>query len=194
MKLALFDFDGTLTKKDSLIGFLKFYTGSLFFFSRCILCLPVLISWFLKLTDASTAKEKILSIYFKGQSESLLKQRGIDFIDSLFLKNAFNTTVLNHLKKHIQEKDHCVIISASPDIWIRPFAEKMGVNYICTNLLFSEGIYTGHFATKNCKGAEKVDRLLKDINRNAFDYVTAYGNSKDDAEMMALADNKIWIK
>lgn len=193
MKLALFDFDGTLTKKDSLKDFLHFYSGTLKFYFYSFLCLPILILYFFNLINASEAKQKILSFFLKGHNEAQLKQKGTEFIENLFHKSSFKKDVLQSLVKHISNNDHCYIISASPDLWIKPFAERMGVKYICTELKYAEGMYTGEFLSANCKGPEKAIRLLKEIELKDYLEITAYGNSKDDYEMMALAHYKNWV-
>ena len=87
-----------------------------------------------------------------------------------------------------------IIISASIEHWIRPWAEKNNFcNIISTIPEFANGIVTGRFTTQNCSGPEKVKRLLKEYpNRSAY-CLYAYGNSKGDYDMMALADEKVMV-
>ena len=61
--LALFDFDGTLYKKDSLIEFTKFYKGKFPFYLGIIILTPVLIAMKLKVISNEKAK-KNLSLTF----------------------------------------------------------------------------------------------------------------------------------
>ncbi len=83
-----------------------------------------------------------------------------------------------------------VVCSASPEFEISPILKKLGVDVIIgTDMDFKTGKING----KNCKGAEKVERIKKE----ASDYVfrNAYtDNPESDAPLLSLAKNKFLIK
>ena len=56
-KLILFDFDGTLTQKDTLIEFLRFYCGSSSLYFHLLKMLPQLIGMKLGVADPDLVKK-----------------------------------------------------------------------------------------------------------------------------------------
>jgi len=62
--LALFDFDGTITKNDSLLKFIRFAVGDIKFIQGLIALSPTLIAFKLKLMPNYEAKEKMLSWFY----------------------------------------------------------------------------------------------------------------------------------
>jgi phosphatidylglycerophosphatase C len=89
------------------------------------------------------------------------------------------------LKKHGYK---IVVISASVSIWLKPWTDSIGVELICTEFEFLKGKFSGRFATPNCNGQEKVVRIKKHLNVMDYSPIYAYGNSKGDLPMLALAD------
>ena len=97
--------------------------------------------------------------------------------------------LLERLRHATQGGETVVIVSASPDVWLRPFCASEGFGLLCTELEFEAGIFTGGFATPNCNGAEKARRIQAAYDLRVFEKISAYGNSRGDAAMFALADS-----
>ncbi len=66
MRLALFDFDGTITTKDSLADFTKFAVGKANYYLGLITLSPTLTAYVLHLLPNHIAKEKFITHFFKG--------------------------------------------------------------------------------------------------------------------------------
>ena len=187
--LALFDFDGTITSKDSLLEFIKFVSGKLGFYLVMGLFSPWIIYYVFIKKEGEIAKRKVLSFLFKGKNKSDIEQLGIDFtqkiIPSILLPKA-----IDEIQRHMKEGNKTIVISASLDIWLKPWADSMGLELICTQMKFENQIFTGHFATSNCVGMEKVNRINAYLNLKEFSPIYAYGNSSGDKQMLELADHK----
>ena len=84
-----------------------------------------------------------------------------------------------------------VIVTASPDILVAPFARGLGADtLIGTELRFDEaGRVMGSFLGPNCRGPEKVRRLQRQFGEDVR-LTAAYGDTTGDREMLALADDK----
>ena len=67
-----------------------------------------------------------------------------------------------------------------------------GIELIATKLEFKAGKLTGKFATNNCYGAEKSHRIKELFDLELYDYIYAYGDSRGDKEMLALADESFY--
>lgn len=83
---------------------------------------------------------------------------------------------------------HRVIVTASPALTVAPFARRLGAEaLIGTELAFdAEGRVTGAFVGENCRGQEKVERLIRTYGPEA-ELEAAYGDTSGDAEMLARA-------
>lgn len=190
--IVAFDFDGTLTKKDSFIEFIKFSKGRLVFYKK----LPVLacywIAFKLNFIKRDDAKEKVFEIFFKGISIVEFNEQSSLFsneIDKFLRKDTLKT-----IKQYLKEDFDLIIISASIDNWIQPWAYRNKINIVLATKVEvdSNGLLTGKFCSANCRGKEKVNRLL-DIFPNREEYrLIAYGDSLGDKELINFADEGYW--
>ena len=73
MNLALFDFDGTITTKDSFYDFMKYICNihKVLIFKN-ILMLPVFIAYGFVFIPEGNAKELFLTFFFKGPVGSFM--------------------------------------------------------------------------------------------------------------------------
>ena len=110
------------------------------------------------------------------------------FIDYLLKTKMFRPKALASLSKQKEEGARIVLVSASPEEWIAPFANHFSVEYIATRLEYDDkNRFLGKFSGKNCNGPEKVLRILESIP-DAFSYdISAYGDSDGDGPMLSFA-------
>lgn len=185
-KLYLFDFDGTLTTKDTMFEFLKFYNPRKFRVQ--FLKFIVLFAFVkMKISDAETVKKSFISSFLKNEKKSVLEARANAFCEENFSK-IMRPNALEFIKNIQPEKTESYIVSASLDIWVRPFAEKLGLKLIATRAEFKDERFTGNFVGKNCNGAEKVDRIITEIAGKKYDKIIAFGDTAGDKEMLAFSD------
>lgn len=186
MKIAFFDFDGTITTDDSLIKFIQFVVGNFKFMQGLAVLSPVLILYKLKIIPNYKAKQLMLSYFFKGMSEKsfieISKQYSLEHIDSIVREDAMKQIQWHHTNGH-----KVVVVSASLECWLRPWCEKNALELIGTRLEVINGLITGRLLTKNCYGIEKVNRIKTKYNLEEYEYIYAYGDSSGDMEMLKLA-------
>jgi phosphatidylglycerophosphatase C len=91
-------------------------------------------------------------------------------------------------KRWREERVRLVIVTASPDIVVAPFARGLGADdVIGTRLAFdAQGKATGAFASPNCRGPQKVARLTQAYGAD-LELRAAYGDTDGDTEMLAAA-------
>lgn len=189
--LALFDFDGTITCKDSLLEFIKFSSGKLGFYIVMALFSPLILYYVFIKKDGEIAKIKVLSFLYKGKSEEELNSIGKDFSEKV-IPMILLPKAIDEIETFKHKKDRIVIISASLEIWLKPWTDKMDLELLCTRMEFKDGKFTGRFATPNCNGAEKVNRIKSHLKIEEYKPVYAYGNSSGDKPMLALADKAFY--
>jgi len=189
--LALFDFDGTITKNDSLLKFIRFAVGDIKFIQGLIALSPTLIAFKLKLMPNYEAKEKMLSWFFKGLSENdfvqIANEYSLNHIDKILRSRA-----MDRLEWHKNEGHKVVVVSASIESWLKPWCDRNDLDLIATQLLIENNKVTGKLASNNCHGQEKVNRINDKYNITSFDYIYAYGDSSGDKEMLELAHEKAY--
>ena len=184
--LVLFDFDGTLTRRDSLLGFLKFSVGSYKFYKGLVRLFPVLAAYGLRIIRKSRAKERLIEHFLGGWDTAWFETVADDYskhcIDNILRPEAFAT-----LKQHVASGHRVAIVSASMEDWLRAWCRVHRVELIATRLERDGTRLTGRFATENCYGPEKVARVRAHFDLETFDEIYAYGDSSGDREMLALA-------
>ncbi|WP_297984192.1 HAD-IB family hydrolase [uncultured Chryseobacterium sp.] len=185
-KLYFFDFDGTLTYKDTMFMFLKFYNSSKFT-SQLIKHIPLFILLKLKLSDAEEVKKSFIASILKGERQERIEQKAQQFFEENYPK-IFRKNALDFIENIDSEKTESFIVSASLDIWVKPFANKFNMTLLATQAEFKNGIYTGNFIGKNCNGQEKVNRIVKAIEGKKYDKTIAFGDTDGDKPMLSWAN------
>ena len=189
--LALFDFDGTITKDDSLLKFIRFVVGDGRFVFGLVVLSPILVAYKLKLIPNYKAKQKMLSWFFKGMSKKaffkVANEYSLVHIDKILRPKA-----MEKISWHKAQGHKVVIVSASIDCWLHPWCEKNGLELIATKLEIKDDIVTGKLLSKNCYGVEKVNRIKEIYNLKDFEYIYSYGDSSGDKQMLELAHEKFY--
>lgn len=188
MKLYAFDFDGTITTKDTFIAFIRFVKGDLRTFLGLLLYAPILIMMKLKLYPNWKAKQQLFTYFFKGMNIKEFKLKCNEF--ARHNKALIRPLALIEIQKALKEGEKVIIITASIDMWVRPFFSELDkdIRIVGTKIEEKEGKVTGHFITRNCYGAEKVNRLKEIMpNRNSYELIS-YGDSRGDKELLEYAD------
>ena len=135
---------------------------------------------------------------FKMTSEAhrLASGEEIEKKSLLFLKKNYPKIIRPNALKFIKEIDKkntkCLLVTASLDIWVKPFAEKWEMQLLSTEVLFENGVFTGKFKTKNCNGKEKVNRIQQAIQDEKFSKKIAFGDTSGDKEMFSWADESFY--
>jgi len=187
MILSLFDFDGTITTDDSLIKFIRFVVGDIKAAWGMFLLSPMLITYKLKIIPNYKAKQWMLSYFFKGMDgQQFLKdaeEYSLNHIDTMLRPKA-----MEKIAWHKEQEHKVVVVSTSIKSWLKPWCDKNDLDMIATKIEIKDGIVTGKFLSKNCYGIEKANRVKAAYNLSDYDYIYAYGDTRGDKELLALAD------
>lgn len=183
-----FDFDGTLTMRDTFLAFVRFSCGTGRFVLGFARHAPLLLAMKAGLYPNWEAKQRVFGHFFGGMPESRFEACCEAFCRER-LPHLLRRAMLAVLEEHLHRGDVCCIVSASVDRWIRPWARTAGVSVLlCTEVEVSDGRLTGRFTTPNCYGAEKVRRLREAFPDRETYRLVAYGDSRGDRELLAYAD------
>lgn len=190
-KIAFFDFDGTITTKDTLLEIIKFQKGRLLFYTGFLLYSPWLIAYKLKLFPNDEAKQKILKYFFGGipvkEFQSSCDQFAKDKLPALIRPGAL--AEIERLKNLGFE---IVVISASAGNWLSGWTNQYGLKLVATRLEIKNGLLTGKIEGKNCHGEQKVVCIRDQWVLSDYEEVYAYGDSSGDRPMLALANQSFY--
>jgi len=185
--IVAFDFDGTLTVRDSYTAFLKWRTPRIAWLLGGLKLIPAAFAYLFD-RDRGRIKAAATKVYLAGVSRERLEDDARRFA-GLHSRSLLRADAVIAWKRWRKERVRLVIVTASPDLVVAPFARGLGADDILgTPLAFDDrDRVTGAFAAPNCRGAEKVARL-----RAAYgpDLVVraAYGDTDGDTEMLAIAE------
>jgi len=189
--LALFDFDGTITTKDTLVGFIQYAAGKKAYYLGLLKLSPMLTAYTLKLIPNYEAKERMIAHFFQGwdsiEFQSLANRYSLEEIDKITRPQA-----IQQIRWHQEQKDKVVIVSASMECWLKAWCEQYNIDLLSTRLEVRDQKITGKFATKNCHGVEKVQRIKERYNLKEYNKIYGYGDSSGDKALLALADESFY--
>lgn len=189
--LAMFDFDNTITTKDTFFMFFVYVFGWGRFLAGLVVLSPVLVLFKLKLMAREKAKEKVFSHFFRNMPLEKYNQLCESFTPKI--NDIVNQQCLSKIKYHLGEEHKVYIVSASVEGWIIPWARQNGITaVVATRAEVKNGVLTGKFCTKNCYGPEKVNRMKELYPDLAEKTVYAYGDSNGDTEMLAMAKHPFY--
>lgn len=195
--IAVFDFDHTITKRDTFLQFIKFTRGVWKCYLGFLFLSPVIFLWKTGVIKNWQAKQIVFSFFFRGVTVTQFKEWGLKFTEQISTNVKLQT--LSAINEHFAKGHKVIIISASIENWIIPWAKSIGIDtVIATTLEISDaGELTGRFSSSNCYGPEKVNRLLKEFpdfsaTRSGY-HITAYGDSAGDNELFAFADTSYFV-
>ncbi|MBQ3744674.1 MAG: haloacid dehalogenase-like hydrolase [Prevotella sp.] len=183
-QLFAFDFDGTLTTRDTLIAFIRYACGTPRFLLGFLLHAPLLVLMKLRLYSNGKAKQRLFSWFFRGMPIETFDALCQSFASTH--RHLLRPETVCLLQQALSEGAKVLVVSASIDNWVQPFFPTVTV--LGTQIEVIDGRLTGRFLTPNCYGQEKVRRILALYPDRSSYHLTAYGDSRGDRELLAFAD------
>src|SRR5690625_2771749 len=176
MRVAIFDFDGTLYKQETfqlLMNHLKKhpkynkYYGKFF---RTIL--PRYIAYKLKLYPESRMKERSMQIYINALQD-LSKQQMSDFFIEIAenMQNDFNDKVVERLKQHQQDNVYTMHVSGAYIQLLEPAVASYKFDQIIgTAIPFNDDTLDKATPIFHIQGERKTDRIFQALQDHSIDW------------------------
>jgi len=186
--LAVFDLDGTITRRDTLgpflWGYLRRHPSRL---PRLLLALPAPFLFLIN-RDRGALKGTIIRAALGGLSRETLEHWAHEFVQQLIPRGLY-AEALAAIARHRAQGDRLLMMSASTDLYVPGIAQALGFDeVICSQVRWrQDGRLDGRLSGPNCRGQEKRHRLAEVMARDAPDKIYAYGNSGSDLPHMTLA-------
>ncbi len=197
-KVAAFDFDGTLTHRDTLVPFMA-RAGGWAKLGATSVRIGLDSARGRVSRDRDEVKAEMLRRLFTGHETTELRRRGSVYAKEILASKRINAGVLARLKQHLDAGHEVVFVSASLVYYLTPIAQELGVHHVIAVELSAEaGIFTGALTHPNVRAEQKAIRLREWLGEDAEGPLTsvelwAYGNSSGDHQLLAMADHAYWL-
>lgn len=155
----------------------------------------MLAAYALRLMRNDIAKVKVLRGFLQHLELASLQQHALDFAANK-LPKLLRSPAIERLQWHKAQGHRCVVISASLELYLRPWAEKSGFDDVLGSRLevLQDGTVSGKLLGENCFGPEKLRRLETLLGSRAGYTLYAYGDSRGDRELLSAADYPYYKK
>jgi phosphatidylglycerophosphatase C len=187
--IVAFDFDGTLTVRDSFTAFLEWRAGPARWTSGRLRLFPDAVSYLFH-RNRGRIKAAAVREFLAGVPREQLEREAKAFANYASA-TLFRPDALAIWRRWQQRGARMVIVTASPELIVAPFARGLGVDrLIGSGLAFDhDDRVIGTLAGPNCRGPEKVRRLREEFGDD-LELAAAYGDTSGDREMLQIAHEK----
>jgi phosphatidylglycerophosphatase C len=195
--LAAFDFDGTITRRDTLVPFLVRVAGRRRFAGAWARIGAAGARGGVPLTDRDAVKAELVRLLLAGRDGDELRRLG-DLYARDLLSDALRPMVVDRIHRHRARGHRTVIVSASLVYYLEPLARTLGIDAVIgVEPEESGGRLTGRLARPNVRAEEKALRLREWLGIPPDEppgvTVWAYGNTSGDHALLAMADRAFWL-
>ncbi len=187
--MALFDFDGTITRKDSIIDFIFFSVGKFQAITGLVLLSPIIIGYELKVINNGRLKETIFKFFFKGWPAIKFNQIALRYSEN-HLPRLIRRKALQRIKWHQAQGHTVAIVSASLKNWLEHWCREHSLLLISSEIEVKDDLLTGRIS--DCYGSEKVARITAELDLGKYNFIYVYGDSNGDLEMLKLANKQYY--
>lgn len=191
MDLALFDFDHTITTADTYSRFLRATADPAKRRRGEWRLAPWLAGYRLGLVSAKGIRARATRVAFAGRPLQEVRDQGERYASEI-LPGLLRPEMMQRIAWHQSRGDTVAVVSGSLDVYLRPWCEAHGLALICNELESDRGMLTGRYHPCD-RAAEKARQVLARYDLAAFAAVHAYGDSREDQEMLALAGHR-WFR
>ncbi|GHT80856.1 hypothetical protein FACS1894154_04700 [Betaproteobacteria bacterium] len=186
--VAAFDFDGTITTRDTFLPFLIRACGRARVYAVLLRLGGEALRVWLGRSDRDRFKVLLLRRLLAGAAVANLMKSGIEH--AKFILPWCRPAALERIRWHQEQGHRLVMVSASLNFYLEAVAAQLGFeDVLCTEMLAVEGVCSGELKGENCRAAEKVKRLQGLLGALESCEIYAYGDSDGDTEMLASADH-----
>jgi phosphatidylglycerophosphatase C len=192
--VAVFDLDGTITRRDTLVpyvfGYLLRHPWRL---PLIFGALPACVRFLIGTADPGDVKSAFIRATLGGLARPDLAPWTAEFVRRLLI-HGVHQEALRRIRRHSERGDHLVLLSASTDLYVPDIGARLGFEEIvCTGLVWRREVLDGRLSTPNRRGEEKVrciERLRAQYPQHLF---AAYGNAGSDLPHLRMVERPLLV-
>ena len=191
MKLALFDFDGTLTTQDTFAPFLRHAVPPMRRVLGGAVLSPLLPLYRRGWLTSAVMRRVAAQVALSGLDESRMREAGGRYAREV-VPRMLRPEAMAALRAHRDAGDRVIVVSAAFELYVAPWCASEGVECLASRLEVREGRFTGRYLGAQCAGAEKVKRVRAFCDVSGFSTIHAWGDTPEDDALLALAARRFY--
>lgn len=191
MNLALFDFDGTITDREMFADFMRIAVSRRRLVIGSVFFAPLVIGYKLGFVSGSVIRAAVVRFGFRGVRADHIQEAGRRFSDDI-LPDVLRPEALARIQWHKAQGDTVVVVSGALDVYLIHWCRRHELDVICSALEVQDGLLTGRYRGRQCVGEEKSRRVREACKMDEFPVVYAYGDTKEDLDMLRMADKRYY--
>ena len=184
--LALFDFDGTITTRETFPDFIRRAIPPRRRALGTAVFAPLLIGYKLKLVPVHALRTALVRYAFSRVPLAEVEAAGASLAADL-LPTLVRPAMQARIDWHRARGDTVVVVSGGFDVYLAPWCRAQGLDWICSSLEARDGVLTGRYAGAQCVADEKARRVRERYDLAGYRAVHAYGDTHEDHALLALA-------
>jgi phosphatidylglycerophosphatase C len=192
MKVAVFDLDGTITRRDTLWPYLRGWvrlTRRRGFWRRALAA----AARFPLDRDRGVLKFELIRAAMGGATRAEVTAWTTEFVAGLGAAELC-PGALEAIARHRAAGDRLVLLSASVDLYVPDIGRRLAFDEtICTGVAWRDGRLDGALVTENRRGAEKRRCVEALRARHPGLPFAAYGNARSDFDHLAVVDAPVLV-
>jgi HAD superfamily hydrolase (TIGR01490 family) len=191
--IAVFDLDGTITRHDTFVGYLRGWLRRHPQRRRWWPAAAALLRFVATGRDRGRLKSDLLRAYMAGADRAAVDEWSGEFVAALG-GGELCPGALEAIARHRAAGDRLVLLSASVDLYVPRLAERLGFDEtICTGVSWREGRLDGALTSANRRGEEKRRCIAELRTRHAGATIAAYANSTSDLAHLTAVDRPLLV-
>jgi len=193
-EIYVFDFDGTITTRDTFALFLRYYAGTARWALNITKLLPTFAAYKLGRIDRHAVKQAVINRFFAGELAETVDARATQFAKDVIpqlIRPGAQQRINELLNSPKCGAESLYICSASIGPYLRAWASSCGVheqNVMSTELSVDNNRITEGLFGYNVWGSNKVRRIFDQFTPHSVKIVEAYGDTRGDREMLHAAE------
>ncbi len=198
-RVAAFDFDGTVSRRDTLIPFVARFAGV----PRSAVG-SLMAGWDglrgggRGLRDRDALKARMVRRLLSGRDAREL-ERAAGVYAARLIDSGLRPEMVEEVRRHVAAGHRTLFVSASLEDYLLPIARYLGMSgVIAVELERRDGRLTGRLAAPNVRAEQKAVRLREHLGAPSSGPLEgielwAYGNSSGDHALLEMADHALWL-
>jgi len=178
--IAVFDLDGTITRRDTFLPYLRGWLARHPRRGAAWASLSALVRFAIDGRDRGRLKSELIRRLMGGATAAEVAAWSGEFADGLG-DEWLCPGALAAIERHRRAGDRLVLLSASVDLYAPRIGSRFGFDEtICTGVAWRHGRLDGALTTANRRGIEKLRCIESLQTRYPGHTLAAYGNSGSD--------------
>ncbi|MFL6698472.1 MAG: HAD-IB family hydrolase [Vitreoscilla sp.] len=186
--VAVFDFDGTISERDTLVPFLVLAFGRARVAATFAALAGTGLAWLVRRTPIDEFKRRVLRRLVAGASAQRLGALGP--VHARALAPRLRPGALERIAWHRAQGHRLVLVSSTLDVYLAHVGAQLGFDdVLCSRLESRGGLFSGELEGADCTGPEKLRRLRGLLGELDEHELHVYGDSEGDRDLLAAADH-----